>query len=79
MRKFHALCDQAGMNTAEASLRWLMHHSFLGAGDGIILGATKVHQLKGNVEFCRKGPLQDELVKAVDDLWEAVKDETAWR
>ena len=55
-----------------------MHHSVLGEGDGIILGATRIDQLKGNVEMCKKGPLDEELVNAVEELWEAVKDDTRW-
>jgi len=78
MRKFCKSCEEKGTNSTEASLRWIMHHSVLGEGDGIILGATRIDQLKGNVEMCKKGPLDEELVNAVEELWEAVKDDTRW-
>jgi len=78
VRKFCKVCDDKGMSSTEASLRWIMHHSVLGEGDGIILGASRIDQLKGNVELCKKGPLDEELVKAVEELGEAVKDDTDW-
>lgn len=73
MRVFMAACKEHGVEPAEVALRWLMHHSGLGEGDGLILGATRVEQLRGNVEACGKGPLGEELLKAVEALWEGVK------
>jgi len=78
MRKFCKVCEEIGMNSTEASLRWIVHHSVLGEGDGIILGASRLDQLSGNVEMCRKGPLDEKVVKAVEELWETVKDDTYW-
>lgn len=78
MRKFCMICEETGTNSTEVSLRWIMHHSVLGEGDGIILGASRIDHLKGNVEMCRKGPLNGEMVQAVEELWETVKDETYW-
>ncbi|KAE8446463.1 hypothetical protein EG329_011926 [Mollisiaceae sp. DMI_Dod_QoI] len=73
MIEFCKKCEAAGLTPTEVSLRWIMHHSVLGEGDGIILGASKVDQLRGNVEFCRKGPLDGEMVKACEELWRDVK------
>lgn len=78
MRKFCKACEERGSNSTEASLRWIMHHSVLRAGDGIILGASSVDQLKGNIEMCKKGTLDQDLLKLVEELWDAVKDETNW-
>jgi aflatoxin B1 aldehyde reductase len=55
-----------------------VHHSVLGEGDGIILGSSRLDQLRGNVEMCGKGPLDEELLELVEELWETVKDETYW-
>jgi hypothetical protein len=30
----------------------------------------------GNLEFCGKGPLDEGIVRAVDELWEAVREST---
>lgn len=59
----------------DASLRWIMHHSELREGDGIILGATRVDQLAGNIEACKKGPLPSEVLEAVEELWADAKSE----
>ena len=82
LRKFKAVLDEVNaksgaepISLTEATLRLVMHHSELdGAlGDGVILGAKREDQLKGNVEMCRKGPLPEALVKAADEMWEDVK------
>lgn len=49
-----------------------MHHSALRADDAVILGAKRVEQLESNVADCRKGPLNAEIVKAVEEMWEEV-------
>jgi len=69
MRKFVKRCEEKGVSATEVSLRWIMWHGVLGEGDGVILGATKAEQLRGNVEFCRMGKLDDELVEACEALW----------
>ncbi|KAK0105021.1 hypothetical protein ONS95_004610 [Cadophora gregata] len=69
MRKFVKRCEEKGVSATEVSLRWVMWHGVLGEGDGVILGATKEDQLRGNVESCRKGRLDDEVVEACEELW----------
>ena len=66
LRKLHAVCQKHEVALSEVCLRWLVHHSALSRGDGIILGAKTINQLEGNVRDCRKGPLNDELVRAVE-------------
>lgn len=73
IRKFHAVCEASGLTMVEVSLRWIMHHSALREGDGVILGATRVDQLEGSVEACRKGRLPGGVVEAVERLWEDVR------
>ncbi len=66
-------CD--GLSMAEASLRWLMHHSALGGGDGIILGGSTVEQIRVNVEAARKGELPEKVVEAFEEVWKMVEGE----
>ncbi|KUJ08208.1 putative aldo/keto reductase [Mollisia scopiformis] len=73
MIEFCKKCEAAGMTPTEVSLRWIMNHSELRDGDAIILGATKVDQLRSNVELCRKGPLDAETLEACEELWRKVK------
>lgn len=64
------------LSLTEASLRWLMHHSALKGelGNAVILGAKRDDQLRGNVALCRKRPLPDTLTRAIEKMWEEVKD-----
>ncbi|KAJ7774776.1 Aldo/keto reductase [Mycena metata] len=55
------------------ALRWCQHHSVLGEGDGVILGASSANQLKQNCEDSAKGPLPDAVVAAIDEAWEISK------
>jgi aflatoxin B1 aldehyde reductase len=75
MRKFYGACAENGVTSADASLRWIMYHSELREGDGIILGATRVEQLVGNIEACKKGPLSNEVLHAAEELWADAKSE----
>ncbi|KDN32961.1 hypothetical protein RSAG8_13948, partial [Rhizoctonia solani AG-8 WAC10335] len=40
--------------------------------DGVILGASSAAQLEQNCTDSAKGPLPDEVLKALDDAWELV-------
>ena len=72
MKKFDIGVKAYDVTSLEVAIRWIMHHSTLGDGDGIILGASKVEQLRQTVMFARKGPLPEELVRLAEDLWTAV-------
>lgn len=41
--------------------------------DGIIVGVSSQEQLQGNLADCAKGPLPEEVVKALDEAWAACK------
>ncbi|KAI1378724.1 aldo/keto reductase [Hypoxylon crocopeplum] len=64
-----------GLTTAEAAVRWLVHHSSLKGecGDAVIIGASSAAQLEENLANVKKDPLPDELVKAFDEAWSTVK------
>eukprot|EP00927_Polykrikos_kofoidii_P052571 TRINITY_DN46449_c0_g1_i1.p1 TRINITY_DN46449_c0_g1~~TRINITY_DN46449_c0_g1_i1.p1 ORF type:complete len:437 (-),score=81.98 TRINITY_DN46449_c0_g1_i1:34-1344(-) len=55
------------------ALRWLIHHSLLRDGDGVILGVSKVAQLGANLKAWLDGPLPPEVVAACDAAWEAAR------
>lgn len=69
----------------EIALRWVAHHSALRVGgvdygkgkgkgdDGIIIGVSSQAQLEANLKDLEKGPLPEEVVKALDRAWEAAK------
>lgn len=55
----------------EMSLRWTLHHSDLSSskGDAIILGASRPEQLESSLTSCERGPLPEELVQALEEVW----------
>ena len=63
------------VSMTEASLRWMLHHSMLKGveGDGVILGASKAEQLEQNLRAVEGGPLDAEVVKALDEAWQHCK------
>jgi aflatoxin B1 aldehyde reductase len=73
-----SLCQVAkkhGLSEAECALRWITNHSLLKRefGDAIIIGASSASQLEENLVNLEKGPLPDDVVKALDEGWDAVR------
>lgn len=64
-----------GLTEAECALRWMTHHSLLKRekGDAIIIGASSVKHMESNMVDLEKGPLPDDVVKALDQGWEGCK------
>lgn len=58
-----------------AALRWTAHHSKLSSkhGDGIIIAASTIQQLIDNLDAIEAGPLPNELVAALEDVWKKVE------
>lgn len=69
IQSISSVCQKHDLPLTEVALRWLMHHSELGPGDAIILGAKTIEQLENNLAECRKPPLPDMIVNAVDEIW----------
>lgn len=71
-----------GLTLIETALRWTVHHSALrpaskGGNDGVIIGVSSAAQLEDNLNSLEKGPLPDDVVKALDEAWAINKGETA--
>jgi aflatoxin B1 aldehyde reductase len=60
--------NEEGVSVTEATLRWLLHHSALGDGDAIIMGGTKIPEIRDNVKMCRNGPLSEKLLAAMEEM-----------
>ncbi|KAI0709123.1 Aldo/keto reductase [Earliella scabrosa] len=67
LKYLQPIADKHQLRLTEIALRWCQHHSVLTPEDGIILGASSAAQLKQNLEDSEKGPLPDEVVKALDE------------
>lgn len=61
------------MRLTEIALRWCQHHSVLTPEDGIIIGASSKEQLEQNCVDSAKGPLPDDVVKALDEACRLVR------
>jgi aflatoxin B1 aldehyde reductase len=64
-----------GLTEAECALRWISHHSLLSRehSDVIIIGASSAEQLDKNLVDLEKGPLPEEVLKALDEGWAKAK------
>ncbi|KAI6906948.1 Aldo/keto reductase [Hortaea werneckii] len=81
LRVIEPVVQKHGLTLLETAFRWLTHHSQLnikeGGNDGIIIGVSSEQQLEGNLKDLEKGPLPDEVVKALDEAWMVAKPTTA--
>ena len=75
LKRVQEVCDKEGVPLMEATMRWFMHHSLLGEGDGVIVGASKESQLEGSLSAAEKGPLSRELQDAWEELYQGLKRE----
>ena len=75
LKRVQEVCDSEGVPLMEATMRWFMHHSVLGEGDGVIVGASKESQLEGSLSAAEKGPLSQELQDAWEELYRGLKRE----
>ncbi|KAI1101801.1 Aldo/keto reductase [Jackrogersella minutella] len=74
VKRLLAAIEPLGIKPSEAALRWAAYHSALGEQDGIILGATKIEQLRQNLGDIGKGPLPSEVVDVIAAIGETLDD-----
>jgi len=70
------ICKSFDVPTAEAALRWIVHHSALTsnwANHGLIVGASSMAHLEQNLKSLQAGNLPADIVAAVDQAWEVVR------
>ena len=70
-----SLKDRHEIRLTEAALRWMQHHSLLKPTDGVLVGASNIDQLKQNLADNEKGPLPEEVVKALDEAARIVQND----
>ena len=70
-----AAAEKRGIGPVEATYRWLAYHSMLDAarGDAILIGASKLNHLLGNMAAVKAGPLPEDVVAAFDEAWALTK------
>ncbi|KZV72567.1 Aldo/keto reductase [Peniophora sp. CONT] len=66
--------EKNNLTLAEVALRWISHHSLLSRehGDAVIIGASSTKHLEQNLVDLEKGPLPEDVLKALDEAWVSV-------
>jgi aflatoxin B1 aldehyde reductase len=69
------IAEKEGISRAELAYRWVAHHSLLKAelGDGVLFGARTLVQLEQTIRALKRGPLSDEAVKGLEEIWKKVE------
>ena len=73
-KHFSEACKSQNIPLVGAALRWIVWNSPLTPVDGVILGASSLAQVDENAAAIAQGPLSRDLVDAVNELWESIKD-----
>lgn len=68
-----AIARDAGVGKAALAYRWVVYHSALGEGDGVVVGARHVAQLEETLKAIGEGPLEAGIAKRASAVWEKVK------
>ncbi|KAF2970690.1 hypothetical protein GQX73_g2912 [Xylaria multiplex] len=74
VKNFDTQTRALGLTPLEVSVRWIFHHSKLMDDDCVLLGASKIEQIVENVAFIQKGPLPDDVLPLVEELWDSVQE-----
>ncbi|KAL8660691.1 MAG: hypothetical protein Q9202_006305 [Teloschistes flavicans] len=72
VRDFDSKVKSHGLTPIEVAVRWIAHHSALGDGDGIIIGASKTAQVEETAAMIGRGALPREVVEVAEGVWDAV-------
>lgn len=77
LRLIEPVAEKHNLTMLEIALRWCAHHSGLkmqnGGRDGVIVGVSSFGQLESNLRDLEKGPLPEDVVKALDEAWMVAK------
>lgn len=75
MASIHSVTKTHNLTMAEVALRWISHHSLMSRehGDSVLIGASSTKHIKQNMIDLEKGPLPEDVVKALDEAWISVK------
>ncbi|KAL8779025.1 MAG: hypothetical protein Q9213_007140 [Squamulea squamosa] len=73
MKQFDVEARSHNIPPIEVAIRWIAHHSSLGDGDGIVIGASKVEQILQTASMIKRGPLPREVLDLAETLWRAAE------
>lgn len=77
LAEWESIAQEEGIPKAELAYRWVTYNSPLSEkyGDGIIVGASSLDQLKQTLASCNKGPLSDKACQRIDAVWKKIEHE----
>jgi aflatoxin B1 aldehyde reductase len=75
IEKLREIGQLEGTTMEALALRWLLHHSALEQGDGIIIGASKLQQVQATVDILNAGPLSRDAAAKLSELWALCRDD----
>ena len=64
------IAKDAGVTKEALAYRWVVYHSALENGDGVIVGARHIGQLEETLEAIDAGPLEKVVAEKVGAWWE---------
>lgn len=64
------LAADAGRSLISLAFAWLLHHT---ATDCVILGASRMEQLRENIRLAEEGPLSAETIEGCDRVWQQLR------
>jgi 1-deoxyxylulose-5-phosphate synthase len=70
VEKLRLVAQRAGRSLTSLAFSWLLHHT---ATDVVILGASRLEQLRQNLALCKDGPLGDDLIRECDAIWQSLR------
>ncbi|KAF6820436.1 aldehyde reductase [Colletotrichum sojae] len=75
LEEWGAISRTFGLTKPEMAYRWVAFHSPLdrARGDAMIIGASKLEQLREIVQWLGKGPLPAEVVEKIENVWRIVQ------
>ncbi|KAL4867079.1 hypothetical protein BDV12DRAFT_198559 [Aspergillus spectabilis] len=75
LRLWNTIAKEAGVPRAELAYRWVVHNSALRGefGDKVVIGARNLGQLEETFAWVKKGPLSEEAVERIEEVWALVE------
>jgi aryl-alcohol dehydrogenase-like predicted oxidoreductase len=73
VEQLRRIADESGRSMVSLSLSWLLHHTSTAS---VILGASKVEHLEQNLAAAEEGPLPDDVVLRLDEVWSGLRGPT---
>jgi aryl-alcohol dehydrogenase-like predicted oxidoreductase len=70
VERLRGAAERSGRSLISLSLNWLLHHTVT---DCVILGASKLEQLEQNLSSLEEGPLPEEALKVVEEVWSELR------